>query len=269
MRSFRSRAERLLTRWPALYAALLRRRPGHDFDRWLFLRLVRKGDTVFDVGANLGTYSLLFSRLVGRRGQVHAFEPGPPTFAGLKGHLEREGPCRNLTANHLAVGAAAGTATLYLPGDDHGQASLSRQTAGSWTTAPAVTEFAVPMTTLDAYVAARGVASVDLIKVDVEGAELGVLQGAAALLARDHPLLHLEVSYGWARAFGHGPAEVLAYLSGLRYTAFFRLQGGVGLLADPVAELADLRSGGSANLLCAAPALHTDRLQKVVELRRW
>ncbi len=180
MRSFRSRAERSLTRWPALYAALLRWRPGHDFDRWLFLRLVRKGDTVFDVGANLGVYSLLFSRLVGRRGRVHAFEPGPPTFAGLNGHLEREGPCHNLTANNLAVGPAAGTAALYLPGDDHGQASLSRQTAGSWTTATAVAEFAVPMTTLDAYAAERSVARVDLIKIDVEGGSWGCSREAPA-----------------------------------------------------------------------------------------
>ena len=180
MRSFRSRAERSLTRWPALYAALLRRRPGHDFDRWLFLRLVRRGDTVFDVGANLGVYSLLFSRLVGRSGQVHAFEPGPPTFAGLERHLEREGPCRNLRANHLAVGAAAGTATLYLPGDDHGQASLSRQTEGSWTTAPAVAEFAVPMTTLDAYAAARTPSPVHLVKIDVEGPSWGCSREAPA-----------------------------------------------------------------------------------------
>lgn len=264
MRSFRSRAERLLTRWPALYAALLRRRPGYDFDRWLFLRLIQQEDTVFDVGANLGVYSLLFSRLVGRRGRVHAFEPGPPTFAGLNGHLEREGPCRNLTANHMAVGAAAGTATLYLPGDDHGQASLSRQTAGSWTMAPAVAEFAVPMTTLDAYAVEQNVARVDLIKIDVEGAELGVLQGGVRLLARDHPLLHLEVSYGWARAFGYGPAEVVAFLAGLGYSAFYRLQGEVRLLRDPAAELAPLSAGGSANLLCAVPELHAERLERTL-----
>jgi FkbM family methyltransferase len=268
MRTLRSRAERLLTRWPALYAALLRRRPGHDFDRRLFLRLVQRGDTVFDVGANLGVYSLLFSRLVGQSGQVHAFEPGPPTFAGLDRHLEREGPCRNLTANHLAVGAAAGTATLYLPGDDHGQASLSRQTAGSWTTAPEVAEFAVPMTTLDAYAAARTPGPVHLIKIDVEGAELGVLQGGARLLARDHPLLHLEVSYSWARAFGYGPAEVVAFLAGLGYAAFYRLQGDVRLLRDPAAELAVLSAGGSANLLCAVPELHAERLRRILERDR-
>jgi hypothetical protein len=120
------------------------------------------------------------------------------------------------------------------------------------------------MTTLDAYAAARNVARVDLIKIDVEGAELGVLQGAANLLARDHPLLHLEVSYGWARAFGYGPAEVVAFLAGLGYSAFYRLHGDVRLLHDPAAELAPLSAGGSANLLCAVPELHAERLERIL-----
>jgi FkbM family methyltransferase len=267
MRPLRSHAESLLTGWPALYDALLRRRPGHDLDKRVFLRLVRPGDVVFDVGANLGYYTRLFSRLAGRRGAVHAFEPAPPTFAALSRGLAREG-CRNVTVNGVAVGAAAGTASLYLPGDDHGQASLARQAEGSWAAAAPVTEFAVPVTTLDAYAAARDVRAVHFVKCDVEGAELGVLQGGAALLARDHPLLHLEVSYQWARSFGHGPEAVVGLLAALGYSAFYRLQGEARLLGDPAAELADLRQGGSANLLCAVPARHAERLRTVVRRAR-
>jgi hypothetical protein len=164
----------------------------------------------------------------------------------------------------VAVGGAAGTASLYLPGDDHGQASLARQAEGSWAAAPPVTEFAVSMTTLDAYAEARHTGTVQLVKCDVEGAELGVLQGGAGLLDRDHPLLHLEVSYGWARAFGHGPREVVDLLADLGYSAFYRLQGDARFLREPAAELADLRRGGSANLLCAVPGLHAERLRAIV-----
>jgi FkbM family methyltransferase len=257
----------VLASWPALYDALLRRRPGHDLDKRVFLRLIRRGDVVFDVGANLGYYTRLFSFLVGRMGQVHAFEPAPPTSAALSRLLEAEG-CRNVTVNAVAVGAAASTASLYLPGDDHGQASLARQAEGSWAAAPPVTEFAVPLTTLDAYVEARDAGPVHLVKCDVEGAELGVLQGGARLLARDHPLLHLEVSYGWARAFGHGPEEVVGFLETLGYSAFYRLRDDVRQLREPAAELADLRQGGSANLLCAVPGLHEKRLRAVVPKAR-
>ena len=125
MPRWRSTAEFLLARRPALYDALLRLRPGHDLDKRVFLRLVREGDVVFDVGANLGLYTLLFSHRTGRTGQVHAFEPAPPTFQALLCNLDREGRFRNVVANGVAVGAAAGTASLYLPGDDHGQASLT------------------------------------------------------------------------------------------------------------------------------------------------
>ena len=150
-----------------------------------------------------------------------------------------------------------------MPGDDHGQASLTRQAAGSWAGAPRITEFTVPITTLDAYVAERNPGAVHLVKCDVEGGELPVLQGAAGLLARDHPLLHLEVSHMWARAFGYGPGEVVSFLSGLGYTAFYHLQGGARLLRDPGAELAALPEGGSANLLCAVPDIHRERLRAI------
>jgi FkbM family methyltransferase len=263
-RPLRSQAELLLAGWPALYERLLRLRPGHDLDRRVFLHLVRRGDVVFDVGANLGLYTLLFSHLAGRSGRVHAFEPAPPTFAALVRRLESEGRFHNLIVNGAAVGAAAGTVSLYLPGEDHGQASLAPQTGGSWAGEPRVTEFTVPVTTLDAYAAARNVDAVHLVKCDVEGAELGVLQGGAGLLARDHPLLHLEVSHQWARAFGYGPEEVVSLLSGLGYGAFYHLQGEVRLLRDPAAELAGLREGGSANLLCAVPELHAERLRAIV-----
>ena len=49
-------------------------------EKRVYLALVREGDVVFDIGANLGHFTLLFSDLVGRRGEVHAFEPVPPTF---------------------------------------------------------------------------------------------------------------------------------------------------------------------------------------------
>jgi FkbM family methyltransferase len=265
MPRWRSTAEFLLARRPALYDALLRLRPGHDLDRRVFLRLVREGDVVFDVGANLGIYTLLFSHRAGRTGQVHAFEPAPPTFQALRRHLDREGRFRNVVANGTAVGAAAGTASLYLPGDDHGQASLTRQAGGSWAGEPRIAEFTVPITTLDAYDAARGGGgAVHLVKCDVEGGELNVLRGGAGLLARDHPLLHLEVSRLWARAFGYGPEDVVGFLSTLGYSAFYHLQGGVRLLRDPAAELAGLREEGSANLLCAVPGIHGERLRAVV-----
>jgi hypothetical protein len=60
----------------------------------------------------------------------------------------------------------------------------------------------------------------------------------------------------------------VAFLAGLGYSAFYRLHGDVRLLRDPAAELADLNAGGSANLLCAVPELHGERLRRILERDR-
>jgi FkbM family methyltransferase len=250
-RTLRSRLDFLLTRWPALYAAALRRRPARDADKIAFLRLVRRGDVVFDVGANLGYYTVLFSHLAGPRGEVHAFEPVPATFERLAASLARECRSGNVQANRTAVGDSTGTAVLFLPGDDHGQASLARHAGdGSWSAGPAVTEHASPLTTLDAYARERGVRRIDFLKCDVEGAELAVLLGAAGLLERHRPVLHLEVCPAWTRDFGYAPGELAEFVRGLGYSELRLLRGGG---PEPV-RAGDLdRLEASANLLCLPP----------------
>ncbi|HSF39046.1 MAG TPA: FkbM family methyltransferase [Thermoanaerobaculia bacterium] len=246
-RTLKSRLDFLLTRTPGLYAAALSLRPSPDADKIAFLRLVRPGAVVFDVGANLGYYTVLFSHLAGPAGEVHAFEPVPGTFRRLEENLARERRFGNVRAHRLAVGDRPGTAVLYLPGEDHGQASLARHAAGSWSVGEAVTEHACAMTTLDAYARERGVSRVGFVKCDVEGAELAVLRGAASLLARHRPVLHLEVSADWTHDFGYGPGDLAAFLTGLGYAGFRLLRDGREERIDPAA-IGGLR--GSANLLC-------------------
>ncbi|HEV2856125.1 MAG TPA: FkbM family methyltransferase [Thermoanaerobaculia bacterium] len=249
-RTLRSRAGFLLSRWPALYARALRLRRTRDADKLAFLRLVRRGDVVFDVGANNGYYTVLFSHLAGPRGEVHAFEPVPPTFERLEANLGREARYGNVRANRTAVGDAVGTARLFLPGEDHGQASLARHREGSWSAGGPVSEHEAPLTTLDAYAAERGVERVDFLKCDVEGAELAVLRGGAGLLERHRPVLHLEVFPAWTRDFGYGPGEVAGFLAGLGYSRFVLLRDGGETPVRP--EELD-RLEGSANLLCFPP----------------
>jgi FkbM family methyltransferase len=249
-RTLRSRLDYLLTRWPALYAAALRRRPARDADKIVFLGLVRRGDVVFDVGANLGYYTLLFSHLAGPRGEVHAFEPVPATFERLAANLERERRSGNVRANRAAVGEKAGSAVLFQPGSDHCQASLAPHGAGSWSAGPAVTEHAAPLITLDGYARERRVSRIDFLKCDVEGAELAVLRGAAGLLERHHPILHLEVCPAWTRDFGYEPGELAAFVAGLGYSDLRWVRDGG---TEPVRAGELERLEGSANLLCLSP----------------
>lgn len=143
----------------------------------------------YDVGANTGYYSVLIGRL-GLASPVRCFE-AVPSIARL---------CQaNLTANQLsvqptvqAVGAAIGTVDLYLPPSTHGLVETSASLLEDFKETVAQ-KLRVAITTLDAAHEAFGGEDVGLVKVDVEGAEDQVLEGASALTGRCRPYLTVEL----------------------------------------------------------------------------
>ncbi|HEX6042077.1 FkbM family methyltransferase [Longimicrobium sp.] len=163
----------------------------------LFEQLIRPGHTVLDVGANIGYYTLLAAVLVGPKGAVHAFEPEPRNAGFLRRHVEMN-RLRKVTVQQAAVSDRAGTARF-----DFGSGSGTGRLADSGA-------IEVRTLRLDDYCAEHGLAP-SAIKIDVEGAEMSVLQGARQTLERHRPVLFLST---------HG-AEVhracLAFLRGLGY----------------------------------------------------
>jgi len=146
------------------------------------------GDTVIEVGANLGSLTVGMAKTVGPRGRVHAFEPQRAMFELL---------CANAALNdldqirpwHLAVDAVPGT--LRVPTTDYegsanfGGIAMSRDTGSGE---------AVPAITLDEHLAEESWTSrgLRLLKIDVEGMELEVLRGARGLIERFQPLIYAE-----------------------------------------------------------------------------
>lgn len=259
----RSLLERSLTRLPGLYARLIARRREPNLEKIVFLSLVRRGDTVMDIGANTGYYTLLFSHLVGARGSVHAFEPVPPTFARLQAHVQRAGRSSNVVLNNQALADEEKESTLYLPGDDHGQAALTAHTFGSWTAEAPVQTYPCRATTLDAYAATREIGALSFVKCDVEGAELLVLRGARQAIHRFTPLLFLEVSRHWTADFAYEPADVARFLQDLGYSRFFLVTDKLLPLSELPRELDVRRLPDSANLLCAHDRHHERRLARL------
>lgn len=136
-------------------------------------RLVRPGMQVLDLGANVGFYTLAFSRLVGPTGQVWAFEPASENLRYLRSHVEL-----NALANVTVVAAAVGSVTgfsMFDPGPASSMGKLHRR--GS---------VRVRVVTLDQLIAAREIATPDVIKVDIEGGEAEMLRGAKRLLESGH-----------------------------------------------------------------------------------
>ncbi len=145
---------------------------------------LKPGSCFLDIGGNKGDFALFAAALVGPAGCVICFEPHPENAGWIRKSVELNG-FENLTVEELALSDRAGEAELNIGGKS-GQHSFEtrKRDRGSVT---------VRATTLDRYLTDAGIDRVDAIKIDVEGAEDLVIAGAAETLARDRPVLFLDV----------------------------------------------------------------------------
>lgn len=142
-------------------------------------------EVVFDVGANIGLYSISMAR---RAGRVLCFEPNPVSFAAVEEHIALN-RVSNVSAFQCALGAKPGELELGDPSDgDLGKFSLRAQDDGG---------VMVPVRTVDEVVESEGLTRLDLMKVDVEGFEPPVLLGAEKTIPRFWPNLCIELTARW------------------------------------------------------------------------
>jgi FkbM family methyltransferase len=178
-----------------------------------FLAHAREGMCVFDVGANLGYYTLLAARAVGPEGRVFAFEPEPHNFELLTRNIAENG-FTNVRPIHSAVSNQAGSTKLHLDGANFGAHSFE---AGSVRT-PSGRSVEVETVPLDAFAdEARTFASGVLVKIDVQGAEALVIEGMPRLLALPRIALLLEL---WPEALARANADAGRLLAGLESLGF-------------------------------------------------
>jgi FkbM family methyltransferase len=200
-------------------------------------RCVKPGWTVIDVGANLGHYTLVLSKLVGPQGRVYAFEPSTLNHKMLRRNIDLNGAA-NVRAFQLALGAREGVVPLIQSPKGHHE--LTRVT-----TVGEATEYA-PVTTLDRFASEHDLPSVDLIKMDIEGSELFFLQGAAGVLERCAPILLFELHPLLLSAFGAHPSDVANILQRYGYSLFIPRRRGLDLLSE-------LPRSGDIHVVAVAP----------------
>lgn len=171
-------------------------------------RCLRPGMTVLDIGAHHGLYSLVACKSVHPRGHVHSFEPSPRERRLLERNL-RVNLCGNVSVHAKALGATRGRATLFLvEGILDGCNSL--RSPGECRNTRAIE---VDVVSLDEFTQENAISRVDFIKMDVEGAELSVLQGASRLLRSPvRPLILAEISDLRTQPWGYPAREILEFL---------------------------------------------------------
>jgi FkbM family methyltransferase len=168
-----------------------------------FCERVRPGDTVIDVGANVGWYTVLASRLVGEQGKVIAFEPDPINFAFLKRNVEANG-CRNVVLEQKALSNEPGTLRLFLSTKNKGMHSTAMQLGDS------AGQIDVEAVRLDDYLQQRDLVA-DVVKIDV-------LDGMTRLLQEDRRMtLFMEFAPDRLAASGY---EALPLVDRLKEQGF-------------------------------------------------
>lgn len=174
-------------------------------------QILKPGMTVLDVGANEGLYTLFSARRVGAAGRVVAFEPSSRERSRLQRNVRRN-RLGNVTVVPCAVGSSEGTAALQIASGVHS----GHNTLGALVhdDAPSAGVEHVPVERLDSVVDRLGIAQVDVIKIDVEGAEMHVLEGARRTLSSQRPVLMVEANDEALRAQGASTDALIACLRG-------------------------------------------------------
>lgn len=134
---------------------------------------------IFDVGANVGTYINTIVKSFGASAEVHAFEPSAVTFKQLS---ENIGNQKNITLNNFGLSNAAEEKPIYYDHEKSGLTSLYQRQLSHYGIEMNMSE-TIRLETLDAYCRSNNIETIFLLKVDVEGHELSVLQGAKNMLA--------------------------------------------------------------------------------------
>ncbi|MBX7118750.1 MAG: FkbM family methyltransferase [Gemmatimonadaceae bacterium] len=186
-----------------------------DAVRDALLRMVPSDAVIADVGANVGWWTVPLARRVGPRGgRVLAFEPVPANRARLEWAIAANAVGAHVTVAPVALGAEPGTLGMWLKSAETGAGSGT----AALVTGDGPAHLTVPVLRLDDWAEQQGVTRCDLMKLDIEGAELLMLRGAERFIARTRPLIFGEFEAYWLTTFGATFLDVAAWAGRNGYT---------------------------------------------------
>jgi len=190
------------TRFTVESTLLFKQPPYDQGELELLSEILQPGMTVVDVGAFIGLMSLVAAKRVGATGHIFAFEAGPPSVARLAANRDL---CEvdNMTICAAAVGGGRGMIEY------HYNVEAPDQSAVESTTTKGVRSMIVPTISLDEFLAEFAPSRIDVIKIDVEGAESSVLEGArATLIGSEAPLLLIEMNLDALKGMGSSAGQL-------------------------------------------------------------
>ena len=196
-----------LLSYPSLYTYLASKRKKVDYEKLLYIKSVKKGNIIFDIGANVGNFTELFSLLSGRNGEVHCFEPIPEALLKRTSHL------KNVYPNKIAAGDTDSRMAMSYDSQDSEKASLSLTNCTE--------KCEVKVIRLDDYVSNMNLKRIDFVKCDVEGYEFHTLKGMKCTLEAFHPQISLEITVSYQTKI-----NIINFLKSIGYNSFRKIESG-------------------------------------------
>ena len=182
------------------------------YDSKMLFTLSRECKTIFDIGANLGWYSI-FLALIDDKKRILSFEPISETFNALKKNISINN-VRSIKTYNLALSDEQKEMKMFYSPSLTGASSFKNLQEKETQTK------IIKTNTLDNFIEIAEVDSLDFIKCDVEGAELLVVEGGLKSIEKYKPILFLEMLRKWANKFGYHPNEIIERLKPLNYRCF-------------------------------------------------
>jgi FkbM family methyltransferase len=174
--------------------------------------IIKRGDTVIDVGANIGYYTLIFAELVGKEGKVFAFEPDPDNFSLLKRNIEIN-HYQNVVLEQKAVSNCTGKARLYLCDRNNGMHRIYKSQHCE-------RSIEIQTVQIDEYFRNKP-QRVNFIKMDIEGSEFNAVQGMLSILKKNKNINALtEFVPASIREYGFNPENFLRLLIKCGFTLY-------------------------------------------------
>lgn len=196
--------------------------------------LLKDNDVFFDVGANMGWYSINMA-LSNPKLKIYCFDPIPNTYDFLVKNLKLNG-LSQIHAHNIAFSDYVGELELFYYKEGSVNASLANLSERH-----DVEKIKCRAETIDEFTLREEI-GIDFLKCDVEGAELMVFQGGLSTITRDKPIVFSEILRKWSRKLGYDPNEIFSFFYDLQYRAFTAVDRDSSRLNSRVRELGSTRN---------------------------
>jgi FkbM family methyltransferase len=182
-------------------------------DSEMLFKLINDGDTIFDIGANIGWYSNHIAKKF-PNSTIYSFEPIPETFNQIRANTELNS-ITNIRLNNLALSSKKEKLDFYYSPTITGASSSQNITENH-----NMTKLELEAETIDNFMVTNSISKLDFVKCDVEGAEYFVYQGGIETFKNHKPIVFTEMLRKWAAKFDYHPNDIINYFTQFGYNCF-------------------------------------------------